>query len=194
MVAMQSLYIHTFYMRIFRQKPTENFNNEMSFLDPKNIVTSFRQRLHEDPDFKEGFTEALINAKAGAEAQALAESKDNADEYSCSDFDLPDKVHEARAGAFKDILHLLEGFLLSDNPFDPEEFTSELRRSVGLLAAEAYFQGQLETPPMLKTPGSLGYLDSEYGLIVAWDRVKDMDTSLMLDGATDAFRAANPDL
>lgn len=157
-------------MGIFKRKRPEAFDWEEHVPNTKDVIVAFKQRLYEDPGFKDGFVEAMRRGKADAEQQALTESRGNTSEYGDAGIEMPDSVHIARGETFEALLHIFNGFLDAEGPFDPDEFLTEVRSAVGYLAAEAYFQGQIETPPQLKMPGSIGMSDPELGLIVVLDR------------------------
>lgn len=178
-------------MKRFGRKRAEEHDSIDPVFDERNVVTSFRQRLREDPEFKTGFVRAMMAAREEADQLAIAESKEHADDYFGESVDFPDSVHVARSQTYTGLIDLLYGLSHTETPSDSEEFLRSVRGEIGTLASEAYFQGQIQTPPTLKAEGALGYVDPEIGLVVAWDRVKNMDTSLMLDNVADTVRRLN---
>lgn len=146
-----------------------------------NLLSSWRQRLYEDPDYKQDLLKQVLSGIHEKEAHHARKSRERAAEYGDRNMELPDTLHATRSSAFTEILQLLQWLADEESALDPPAFIAAVRKEVGWLAREAYFQGELALHPDLRD-GALGVIYPDVGLVVVWERVRGLEVEL--DGLT----------
>lgn len=154
-------------------------------LDPRNVVADFRQKLHEDPEFKEDFVDAIRNGHE----KARHKSRDMYDRYSSESSDDTDLarmevVAEFAGGAALGILDAMRIYVDNDD-VTPEEFITMVTDSVAEFAWSAFCQSGFNEQIMKNK--ALAYHIKGVGTIENWSQLRDHSS----DPATqaDAFVA-----